>query len=406
MKEKFPGQDGAPGTERTSSVLVRMTNGELVSVDSLLSHEKDIEPVEFPLASLKEEDLITATWEDGDYKPGSFSFRLKRGNRTGLSISDGSAPTKSWEVEIENGIPGISGSMPARFVGSGFGGSMVSPNRLMSGRSLVFGLEGRREWRSPFVNQLKILRNEGEAYKVLSAAQAVERNKEIDMVHQARMGQFKRLMDHFQFQFDFKDGTKSSDGFVRFEGERMVADFHAGMAAGNTLEMFDKEKHRWVSYRYFNWKGEDALQIAYADVDPESFKKESGFGGETYTSLGPDAVRRTGGWLATYTTAPSQELEALVYHVSDADARDVLRIPALGVTQPSPGLEIVTGEAARIHDEYPMSAALDEDPELKKRIVAALSAERTSDGGAIIRIDSEKRVLLSPESVFAELPIQ
>ena len=403
MSEGPLGPEKLPGHVKNSSALVRMPNGEFVSVDDLLTLERDLAAVEFPLSALREGDLVTALWEDGDYKPGSFSFRLKHGEWTSLMMGSG-APTPTWEVEIENGISGIKGSVSARFIGSGFGGSMISPNVLMSNRSLVFGLEDGREWRTNFVQSLKVLRKEGDNYSVLKVPEAGERNPQIDLLHNARQKQFESLMERFDFSsFDFRDCSKSSDGFVKFEDNRFVGEFIASMAQGNTLALFDKAKDRWISYRYYNWKGEDILQMAYADVDHDRFRKESGFNGRPYFSLGTSAVHRARGWLATYTTGPVQGLDALSYHVSESDAQTLLSVPPVGTMSPAPTLELVGTEGLHIARQYPMSVALKEHPGLLERLLENISCERTEQGGAILTLNKAIRKVLSPSEVFSAL---
>lgn len=404
MSDKFPRpkhilKDGV-------SAIVRMPNGDLVSIDDLISREKAMNAVEFPLSALKEEDLVVATWEDADYRASSFSFRMKQSHWSGLLMGHSFAPSKSWDVEIQNGLPHANSPTSAHFIGSGFGGSMLSPNTLMTDRSLVFGLKDGREWRTNYIRNLKVLRRDGDAYTVLTAPEKAERDAAIEAIHGARLKQFEQLLRHCNLPNTHSQDTAPSKDGSGYEDEQLVARFSDGKAMGQTLDLFDKQRSRWVSYKYFNWKKEDILQVAYADVDPALFKKESALGAEPYLALGIDAVHRTNGWVATYTTGPAQKLQALAYHVSDLDAHDALHIPRRGLMQPAPTIEFVNDEPPRIPRGYPLSIALNEDPALMQNMLAKIALEKTGSGTALLHIGDERRTILTPEHVFAELSLR
>ena len=401
-------------------VRIRLPTGMMVGLDQLLSQEGQAH-VEIDVARMKAGDVVIADYANqsgaaNDDRPGRFSVKFAEAQWAHLGIAEEFGPSKSWTVEVSGLPPKKPHVYRGVFGGAGFGGSMRSPGVIATDRSLLFHLPDLGELRSPFVTKLAVVRKDivdgSEVHRLVKPDELSSGDEHIREIHERRLGQYAELMKKFGFakEHDFRNGEDQSflDNWKRradYEDDTFAATYHAGMAQGNSLIVFNKKDRTYTHYHYYNFKNRDALQVCYSDLEGDGEPFNPHEHGRLY--MGESMVHRSGSSIVTYNTSPNISLEAINYKVSKSDASDLLHIPLYGNWEDvtAPDIEIYPDNTFRVPEQYPISLLTKQDPEIFQKIREKVALER--DGKATVAaLGGEKRRLRTPEEIFSALQVE
>jgi hypothetical protein len=407
-----------PPKKTGESPLILLPTGQMASLDQLLAREGQ-EHVEVDVAQMKPGDLVIADYAnmsgaDNDNRPGRFNIKFEDSQWAHLGIAQENGPTKHWIVEV-NGLPQKKPRpYRAAYIGAGWGGSMISPNTLATDRSLAFNTPDG-ELHSPFIKKFVIVRQAPEAetniQRLVKPKELASGDENIRAVHEERLGQYALLMEKFAFakKYDFRNGNESpflkefgTQENADYEDGEFAAMYYAGMAMGNSLIIFNKKDRTYIHYNYYNFKDKDALQIGYSDLEgtgqpfnPHEFGR---------LVLGASMAHRSGSSITTYNTSPKISLDAINYHVSDSDAKNLLQIPLYKSWKEvtAPELQIQPDGSFRIPERYPINMLLEQDPQIFEKIKSRIVIEKVDEVTTVI-LGGEKRRLRTPQEIFSSI---
>ncbi len=395
-------------------------DGKLKTLDELL---QGVEGNREVLASqLRAGDVLSAQSSDDHGNKHVLTMEIDKATWESLGMNDGFSPTKSLSGAVTVRAAGkVLFSRNARIDGSSFGGSMMSPGVFRAGEHLVFWDPERKRWQTPAIERIAIVRGkDSHSPRILDDDSLAVSNEEIREIHTQRLSQYKALMDRFGFskQHDFTDSSKPSrsteqrdfsDPSSALLTERdpqyvagpIIATYSGEMALGNKLAIHNSETGEYILYKYYNFKGEDILQIAYANVkdttyDPYEFN---------ILSMAINRVHAARVAITTHNSGPNSNLLATNYKPSEGDGKKELGIPPYSEHDASayvPDIQVDSG-SAQIIERYPFSEVAAKNPGLLEMVKGRVSVRESTDHKITIALGNKQVSLLSPDEIYSRI---
>ena len=396
----------------------RLPSGELIGIFELMERHRNNGEIEISTSLLKPGDLLTFQYLQENAN-GFFIFKVKECEWRNLGMQENFAPSPLLSGQLQGDqLPNDVKDKTVFFVGSGFGGSIREPNILATGRAPYFALpEG--EFRAPAIQNFKIFRKDTDGeLRILDRAQVDAETKMDNARHLERLIRVEQLMNMFGFtDYDLKDSSKSSHSYeqvainealpqeriLTYDDERYYAQYDAEMAMGNRLAILDKKTNQWMEFKYFNFKNDDFLQVAFTDLSGQDLDKI--FMIPEWIVFANEILGSTSS-ITTFNSSNRYGIEAVNYQPTDEESRENLKIPSTGshrLFRPNiqlwPNGEIKVG----VDSGLLYTDTLDKDPCLPERISTTVKLNTTPDGAISLDLNGKNIQLKNPDAEIESL---
>ncbi len=376
------------------------SNGEEVNIFDLVERNRRNMETEMGFGLLKAGDIITFQSSD-ESGPSNFLFDVKDAKWDTLGISGSHCPAPQLIGTLRGpNLPDEVNDQEVVFTGSGFGGSIRQVDTLATGQAPYFWIPGRGEYRGPIVDFFQLFRRDQEGnLQPIEPNQLDAEKKGKTVKHQERLAKAEQLMKMFGFtQFDIREGRKLLDqDYLEYEDNRYLAQYSAEMAMGNSLVIFDKQTGQWMELKYYNFKNDDFLQIAFADLS--GHKLEDVFILANYI-LSESSIHASREAITTYASSGRYGIEGVNYKPSDKDAAEVLGIPPWGNRNYvlfSPDIQVWPDGRIETPVNSSNFRAEDEHPGLLERVKNSISATKSDDDTVLLNLNGKNVQLKNPD---------
>lgn len=388
--------ESQPPKPKKPQIYTRGPNGEMVDIFDLMEQNRRNLETEMNVATLRSGDLLALRCKKGDDTTDEFTFDIKSAKWGGLGMGGGFSPSPDLVGKLDGPkLPDEVKGINAHFEGSGFGGSMMSPGLLATGRSPYFFFPGKGEFRLPYLDYFEVFRRDQAGnLQPLDPNQLDLEGKGKAIHHEARLSQADQLMKIFGFENFNIRGNQITD-IQEYEDERYIAEYMAHGAMGNELAIFDKKMGQWMKFKYYAFNNEDFLQVAFADLSDINVR-ELFTAGKIIFDLGAHWSREG---IVTFNSSGRLGMEAINYRVSDEQAKKVLNIPEWFSRTVNPDIQIWPDGRIEVPREYPMSEVEEKHPGTIEKIKNSVSAKTAVDGAVYINLNGKKINLKIPDEI-------
>ncbi len=374
-------------------VYTRLPDGSVVNIFDLMEQHKRNLETEMGTGSLRAGDLIAFQYPNEQGTTNEMVFDVKSSEWTDLGMSGNFAPHPTLVGRLDGpNLPSEVTDNDVTFIGSGFGGSMVSPAILATGRSPYFHVAGG-EYRAPYVDYFEIFRKDEQGnLQPLDLNQLDTEARGKTAKHDERVAKAEQLMEKFGFKFDFREGSKSTDDYFGYEDERYIAEFRSGMAMGNQLVIYDKQLGQWMEMKYYNSKNDDFLQVAFANISPNQIKDE-------FCSMTDESgVHRSRVSITTFASSGRYGIEAINYKASDDETAKTLQIPKwIPDNVANPNIQIWPDGQIEVPEDYPIIVVEKQNPGTIEKIKNSVRATTSTDDVTTLNLNGKNVQLKNPD---------
>ncbi len=171
------------------------------------------------------------------------------------------------------------------------------------------------------------------------------------------------------------------------------------MALGNRLGVYDKQTEKWMEFGFFDFQGEGALKVSFADLKGLEFKEVFNLG----DVLDDSSVLATKLSITTYNTSPTLGLNVINYRpgyedlgqigISDYDA-NTYRFRG----KPAPNIVLSPdGTVSLDHSGFfvPIETS---HPGALRSIIDAVTLDTYSDDGALFSFNGHRINAVDPDA--------
>lgn len=375
------------GVERA---LVRTSDGRVVTLSQQLEQDKG--EAEISSVGLRPGDQLAFLYHrDGQDR--RFTFDITSAEWVHMGV-EGYLPPGPQVLGRLYGIDDLAPEVEGQevvFGGTGWGGSMWQSRVIRTGGPIVFQLLDEREFHSPPIRTFDIFQSglDG-AYRPCSPNQMDNRSGLNIPQHNARLLKAEELMVKFGFKpLDIKDGSPRQEPTTEyyFDG-RFIANYEAGGARGNQLAVLDRDTGLWFEIKFFNFRGDDILQLAFADLFAQNLK-ETFLTGRLAEESGVHISRVP---ITTYTTSGRYGIEVTNYKMGGTDAKQIY---AVGYP---PDIQFWPNGSVKVAQTRPFSEEEKKQPGVTERIVNSVHTQTSPDGSMNLVINGASRLLPNPDA--------
>lgn len=357
-----------------------LPQGHLLGMESIDRLEELKGESRLNTSVLKKGDVIAFTAGNKD-EPANYVFEITDDAMHDFYATYGWGPNKSIIGRISGAdVPHEAAEHEVIFHGSGWGGSITEGGLISTNRTLCFMYGERCLFYTPTISYYEVFRPDTEGYlHEVPLNLLMKREKSDNEQHQSRLDiaqQILILLGHEEF--DFRDGRSDYDfngaDFSTskiFEDQRLIVEARACKATANTVAVYDKQNGLWLELKYYNFRGDDVLQLAYANVSLGEIAKADdwGFGPLPFRPTRENSIYRTGTAVVTHTTSIKSNLDVISY-VSSEEESTALGMPLWkDKDYPVQAHFIIQNGSVDISSDEFLDGAMSKVPDIKEKIM-------------------------------------
>ncbi len=356
---------------------------------------------------LKPGDIVAFQYQTEKGKNERFLFEISRVVWGDIGVRADFCPQPKITGKLQDAgfLKNAPSSDEALFGGSGFGGSLLSPNLIATGQTAVFYSSGLGKVQSPPITYFSFFRKDEDGhYRPIEPNQLDAAAGKENAEHRERRNRTQTLMKLLGFDlqsiFDCSQSSASQIPALHYYDGRYRAEYKVGMATGNRLAVFDTETQKWIMCKYYNSYNEDMLQIAVADLSKGNADNTLRYGLAEEPS-----IHTSGAAITTFTSSERFGVQAVNYLPSKSEAEECLRIPSHSGSGSifAPNIQLWPDGTIVIPQEYPLKIVEEEHPGLFERIHSMVSFSTAHDGTIQLHLGDKTIQLKSPDSELNEL---